>query len=123
MSQQITVILSNNVTALVDYYFATPFVISNEFHSNEYTLSALGETTLFNSKDDILKWLDKSLNSIAIPARILKVTFLKENYNRKALIVSGNDLRLIESELDKIPRFKYQTAEAPLYACLPDLGF
>ena len=122
MSDQITVTLSAGITALVTYTHLKPFNINFDPYSGEkgeYVADVEGEKIVFTSLASLLTWLDRQRADIVCPAKIQRVTLLKEKYNRKAVELTGSDFRAIQNAVDAIPPYKYPDAEAMALDLMP----
>lgn len=122
MSQQITVSILGDITALVTYHYPKPFVINFTLPYDSktgYVTIIDGIEYKFDDRDTLEAFFQKRLPSIAIPAAISNILLLKSNYEPKAERIYGTDLVLIQKELDKLPRKKYTDITELINDCLP----
>lgn len=120
---QIAVPPNEDITALVTYHFPKPFSIEYEYlpgKGRKYWTIVEGQKITFDSEDHVLAWLEDARHQIpTIPATISNIHFLRTRYVAEALKIYGNDLKVIQRELDKIPRRTYETAQEMLNDCTP----
>ena len=123
MSQQITVSISGDITALVTYHYPPPFTIDfiEPYNSNSgYRTSVIdGAKHEFDNRDALGAFFQERLPSVSIAPAISNILLLKSKYKPKAECIYGTDLKLIQSELDKLPRKRYEDVQELINDCLP----
>lgn len=122
MSQQLAVFISGDTTALVTYHYPRPFSIE---YTDPYTPKIGYKTTIdgieykFHDNDALETFFSKRMIALSISPDISNILLLKSSYQPVATHIYGADIKLIQRELDKLPRKKYSDVKQLINDCLP----
>lgn len=107
MSQQTTVKISDQLTALITYHFPLPV----KYHGG-YIIENGNQMSIKDNEDAGKYFEQLHKENIAIPAKISNVLLLQSEYKRQALQLYGTDLAAIQKAVNDIPMMEFETPKA-----------